>query len=397
MLTMRSRVLWPLSVLASALLLAGCGSSSTPTASEGTSFAKTAAPKKSVTSSQASPDQWHRVGMIASQETLSGHEAGVHHLWLLTQLPATVNHAAEYQEQMAMTTGTTVSVITPPLMPPGNRSETAWGRTTQGTWWVAFVGQNHSNVVRTVLWKPGQTQWTRLPNLTLNPPSSNDSTTPSANLVRGRDGNGWLVSNYSSGFSNGAQTIVYHLNAAGWHVVHTFPLAANRPGSDITWQTPGPTGSLYVNPYGPDNPVTFSHSGTTLKTISIPQALDTHWGQQLIVNGVNVVMSNSGVSYAIGNSLWQWQGPSLTSLIPTGSILASSNGGYTWQGFWQNQPVVSNLSANAWFVYHDGHWMKANALTRPDSNASVWKQHTLWAMSTTNHIWTKTLASADLP
>lgn len=387
----RSRVLLPVSLIAGAVLWAGCGTSSPSAASSASVSAKSPVTPKAVVSHKIS-NQWHVVGTLSAQEI--GKEPGVRHLWLLTQLPATANHEAEYVGQSVSTTSKSVTTVTPPFLPPDNRTETAWGRTPQGLWWITFVSQ--SNIVRTAIWQPGRSEWTRLPNLTINPPSSNDATTPTLTVVRGRQGHGWMVSNYS-GESGGAQTIVYGLHTQGWQVVHTFPLASSSQASNITWETPGPIGSLYVNPQGPDNPVTISRHGTILKTIPIPLPLAKHWGQYVLINGVHVVMSNTGVSYAIGNTLWQWQGSAVHSLIPTGSTL--SNDGYTWLGFWQNQPVVSEDNANALFLYHHGQWISANALTRPDSSSTpLWKHDTLWSISNnTGQIWTKSLSSTALP
>jgi hypothetical protein len=379
--------------------LAGCGSSATPTASAGTSLAKSSAPKKAVAPRKTSPYQWHVVGTLAAQDTVAGKEPGVHHLWLLTQLPATANHEAEYVGQSVSTTSKSLTTVTPPFLPPGNRSETAWGRTAQGSWWITFVGQN-SDTVRTAVWSTGHQHWTRLPNVTI--PSGTNPTVP---VIRGRSGHGWLVSEYDMAYDSStnqynSQTTVYTLLSHGWQEIHAFPVATSHYVDSFwnVWTTPGPTpGTLYVRPEGLINPVLVSRGGVVLKTLPLPHALATHWSQWQFSSPLDVVMSNSGVSYAADNSLWQWQGLSVHSLIPTGSTLASD--GYTWQGLWDNQPVVSDSSTSALVLYHQGQWIPANVLARPGSHGNpLWKDHTLWSISNnTGKIWTKTLSSADLP
>lgn len=126
----------------------------------------------------------------------------------------------------------------------------------------------------------------------------------------------------------------------------------------------------------------------------LPHALATHWAQYLTPS-VNVVMSNAGVSYSHGNSLRQWQGAPVQSLIATGSALANN---YTWQGFWHNQPVVSNANTGALYLYHDHTWISASALAGPTSQATaVWHHTTLWADGETGPVWSKDLTPCTLP
>lgn len=389
----RTRIMITTSVTISTFFFVGCGAAPTPSASLGTTSTKTATKQPAKLAPTMPSNLWHVVGTLAAQDSIVGKEAGLHHLWFLTQLPATANHGPEYQGQSVETTSHFVTSVTPPFLPPDNRSVTAWGRTAHGLWWITFVSQN--DVVRTVTWKPGQSQWNRLPNITIKPPSPNDFSRPVVYVIRGRAGHGWLVSNYV-GTSGGAQTIVYDLDRQGWHVLHAFPLASNSQASNITWQIPGPPGTLYVNPQGPSNPVLLSRNGSILKTLPIPQTIITHLSHDA---SVHVAMSNSGISYATGASLWQWKGTSVQSLISPGSVLYNN---YTWVGFWQNQPVVSEYSASPMFLYHHGQWIAANVLKPPASidytNFSFWKGHTLWWVSqNTGKIWTKTVSSSALP
>lgn len=220
----RHRSLMATSVLVSTILFAGCGSAPTPSASAGTSLAKTSVKKTSRPAPKISANRWHQVGTLAANDSLAGQEPGAHHLWLLTQLPATANHEAEYVGQSVATTSDSLTTVTPPFLPPGNRSETVWGRTAQGLWWIAFVSQN-SDVVRTAVWSAGHRHWTRLPDVPI--PSGNH---PTVTVLRGHSGHGWLVSDYygaydpSTGHWN-AQTTVYTLATQGWQEIHTFPVA----------------------------------------------------------------------------------------------------------------------------------------------------------------------------
>lgn len=319
---------------------------------------------------------------------------------ILLQTPATANHSAEYIIEASSINNLKVAPVTPRVSFPKSYinpawgittapgKSLAWGRTPGGQWWIALTGSsnnNNQNTVVTEVWRPGQAAWTSLPTFTLNSPA-NGSSSPVALIYRGRNGHAWLVSDCFG--TNRAQTIVYRLVGTTWKQIHAFPIAQNPhsfggPQPWLTAYVPGQAEQLLVLPEGPGNGVFLSTTGSILKTVPTPNALT-------VTSTLSV--SPSGIIYFrnMGSKLWQWQGNQAKSLVPSGSTLSN---GFTWRGFWHNNPVVSIFNSNGGdsaYMYQNRKWIPAPFIVRKGHNfantvnhvdyVARWKGSTLWTV-----------------
>lgn len=383
-------------ILTGSILIAGCGATAqaikTPTVAHSTSVS----PHKTAVSSTAT---WHIAAHIPAQDSVLGTQVAPHGLWIFLKTPATVNHGPEYRGAFVSAQHPGLTWITPPVLSPPTTDTIHpkyWGRTTGGVWWFTVFGQASSGnrKVRTVLWSSPHHAWTALPSLTVQAPH-NGVTTPHLTLMTGQHGHGWMVANYEGVLSSySAQSWVYHLSSRGWHLIHTFPSASSND-QWIVWDAPGTPGTLYISPEGPGQPVLLTASGRIAHTFSIPSTLLQQMNNYSLIS---IAFSSTGTSFWTNNSstLWSWHAQQVHSLITPGSLLAQ---GFTWQGLWRNQPIVT-ASSGLPYLYTHHHWVAFPAWNRTSSagtsTPAAWNGQTLWSVGS-SAIWVRHLTAAQIP
>lgn len=352
---------------------------------------------------RAEPSLWLPAGILPSSDKPTGLLAGRQHLWMLVQTPATATRPAGYRGEADSLDSLSIGPVTPYLPSAGPLAETAWGRTARGYWWVVFTGVRDLpngtavRVVRTAMWRPGQSTWSRLPSLTLSS-SDNNGQAPKAVIVDGKLGHGWLVSHVA----DGNQTMIYRLSPHGWHKIRTLSYSSQPAASSFHWAVAGPIDQLFLKPAGADLTLWVNANGRILKTTPIPPVLSRQM-QAAFDNAPQIAVSNGRITYFASTatgSLWRWVGSRVEPLTGSQSPLASDV--ILWQGIWHNLPVVTAVNSHSLrqmvYIFRGSGWHPApdlirySAAIRPLGSHNpayyiFWSGNTFWTITRQHMIY----------